>query len=188
MTSRRPLAASAIAAVTRSNTLVRLSIPPPIFTTVWTPPRCFRGVTSAPRAVRAGRRAGAPPRPRGHAGTRAEALREIRDAQPGAPRRRRRDEGAEPRHHGARDTRVTASHAFDRRAHPTDLRIGERARDRVDRLLVEELPVGADDAGEPLARELPRRGSPVRGRHRVVLGCEISQPEVHVACERESLG
>src|SRR2546425_785294 len=76
MTSRRPLAASAIAAVTRSNTPVRLSMPPPIFTTVCTappappPPGCFRGVTDAPRGVRARRRAGAPRRPRAHAGPR----------------------------------------------------------------------------------------------------------------------
>src|SRR5207245_2324811 len=45
-----------------------------------------------------------------------------------------------------------------------------------------------NNAGEPLARELPRRGAPVGGRHRVVLGCETSQPEVDVTREREPFG
>jgi hypothetical protein len=68
-----------------------------------------------------------------------------------------------------------------------DLRYGDRFGDAVQRRGIDQFPVCADDAREPLPRKDARRGTAIRRRNIVGGGRKCPAPEMHIACDREPL-
>ena len=99
-----------------------------------------------------------------------------------------RDELAESGDHGQPERGVKAAHPVQSGGDAVRLRVRDPSGNRVDRGVVQHLPVGADDAREPLRGVRARRGPAVRGGTGVVLCGDRPEPQMHVRRDRESLG
>ena len=95
---------------------------------------------------------------------------------------------ADSGHHGLANRRMPLHDRTERGCHPLDLRLGDASSQLGDLLFLEHLPVGADHSGQPLTREWASCRAAIGCRRGVVLGRDLSQPEIEVATQSESLG
>ena len=95
---------------------------------------------------------------------------------------------ADSGHHGLADRGMPLQDRAQRGRHPLDLRLGDASSQLGDLLVLEHLPVGADHPGQSLTREWASCRAAIGCRRGVVLGRDLSQPEIDVATQGESLG